>query len=118
MVEKADRIMVTYVDAAEEFARSAKEFLRQVDILRQAWSAYEQAMTASTELRVILDNGDAALRILRNQLEEALSAPLAKPGPGERRPQAVEAEGMRASAASAGAGSIGAGSTGVVKTLP
>jgi hypothetical protein len=112
MVEKADRIMVTYVDAAEEFARSAKEFLRQVDILRQAWKAYEQAMTASTELRAILDNGDAALRILRNQLEEALSAPLDKPGAGERKP-AVEFGGMKASAASAGVGTMG-----VVKTLP
>ncbi len=118
MVEKADRIMATYVDAAEEFTRSAKEFLQQINMLRQAWNAYEQAMTASAELRAVLDNGDESLRVLRNQLEQALSAPLGKPAVSERKPEVVKAEGMKASTASAGAGGVGPGSTGVVKTLP
>jgi hypothetical protein len=116
MVEKADRIMATYVDAAEEFTRSAKEFLQQVNVLRQAWNAYAQAMTSSAVLRAVLDDGDESLRVLRNQLEQALSAPLGKPALDERKPEV--AEGMKASTASAGAGGTGAGSTGVVKTLP
>jgi hypothetical protein len=118
MVEKADRIMATYVDAAEEFTRSAKEFLQHVNVLRQAWNAYAQAMTSSAVLRAVLDDGDESLRVLRNQLEQALSAPLGKPALDERKPEVVKAEGMKASTASAGAGGTGAGSTGVVKTLP
>ena len=113
MVEKADRVMATYVDAAEQFTRSAKEFLQQVSVLRQAWNAYEQAMTASAELRAVLDNGDESLRVLRNQLEQALSAPLGRSAPSDRKPEVVRAEGMKANTAS-----VGAGSTGVVQVLP
>lgn len=116
MVEKADRIMATYVNAAEDFTKSAKEFLQQVSVLRQAWNAYEQAMTASAELRAVLDNGDESLQVLRNQLEQALNAPLGKLS--DRKPEVVKADGMKASTASAGAGGKGAGSTGVVNTLP
>jgi hypothetical protein len=113
MFEKADHIMATYVDAAEEFGRSAKEFLLCVNVLSQAWNAYQQAMTASAELRTILDNGDETLRALMAQLEQAVDTPFGKPVPSEKKLEALKAEVMKASAASAGAGS-----TGVVKTLP
>jgi exonuclease VII small subunit len=113
MFEKADHIMATYVDAAEEFGRSAKEFQQHVKLLPQAWNAYQQAMTASAELRAVLDNADETLRVLMNQLEQALSAPFGKPGLAGREPETVKAEAMKASA-----GSLGGGGIGVVKTLP
>jgi hypothetical protein len=107
--------MATYVGAAEEFGRSAQELLQHLSLLPQVRNAYQQAMTASAELRTVLDNGDEKLRILMSQLEQALSAPLGKPALSEIIPEVVKvrAETMRASAASAGAGTIG-----VVKTLP
>src|SRR5713226_9633408 len=107
MLEEADHFMATYVRAAEEFGRSAQEFLQHLSLLPQVRNTYQQAMTASAELRTVLDSGDDKLRILMNQLEQALSAPFGKPALSEIRPEAVtvKAEAMRASAASAGAGS-------------
>jgi hypothetical protein len=113
MLEKADHIMATYVDAADEFGRSAKEFLQHVNLLPQAWNAYQQAMAASAELRTILDTGDESLRILMAHLEQVVSTPFGKPVPSEKKLEAPKAEVMKASAASAGAGS-----TSVVNTLP
>jgi hypothetical protein len=113
MLEKADHIMATYVDAADEFGRSAKEFLQHVHLLPQAWNAYQQAMAASAELRTVLDTGDETIRILMAQLEQAINTPFGKPVSGEEKLEALKAEVMMASAASAGAGS-----TNVVRTLP
>jgi hypothetical protein len=113
MLEKADHIMATYVDAADEFGRSAKEFLQHVKLLPQAWNAYQQAMAASAELRAVLDTGDETLRMLMAQLEQAVSNPFGEPVPGEKKLEALKAEVMKASAAS-----VGAGSTTVVRTLP
>lgn len=113
MVQKVDGIMATYIDAAEEFGQTARAFLQQADLLPQAWKAYQGAMTASAELRKVLDASDETLRTLMTQLERAVSSPFGNPALGEKRPEAMKAEVLRASAASAGAGSIG-----VVKTLP
>ena len=113
MLEKADHIMATYVGATEEFGRSAQELLQHLSLLPQARNAYQQAMTASAELRTVLNNGDEKMRVLMNQLEQALSVSLGKLAPNETRTEAVKAESVRFGAASAGAGSIG-----VVKTLP
>jgi hypothetical protein len=113
MLEKADHIMATYVDAADEFGRSATEFLQHVNLLPQAWNAYQQAMAASAELRTVLDSGDETMRILMARLEHAVSTPFGKPVLGEKKLDALKAEVMKASTASAGAGS-----TGGVKTLP
>jgi hypothetical protein len=106
MFEKADHLMATYVDATEEFGRSANEFLQHATLLPKAWNAYQQAMTASAELRRVLDNKDDTLRTLMTQLEQAVSAPFGKPALVEKKPEAT-----RASAASAG-------SMSAVKTLP
>jgi hypothetical protein len=113
MFEKSDHIMATYVDAADEFARSAKEFLQHVNLLARAWNAYQQAMAASAELRSVLDSGDETLRALMAQLDQAVGTPFGKPVPSEKKLEALKAEVMRTSAASAGAGS-----TSGVKTLP
>ncbi|HEV7513138.1 MAG TPA: hypothetical protein VGO27_15695 [Candidatus Acidoferrum sp.] len=113
MLENADHMMATYVDAADEFGRSAKEFLQHVNLLDQARNAYHQAMTASAELRAVLDTRDENLRILMGQLEQVVSSQFGKPVPSEKKPEVLKADVMRASAASAGAAS-----TSNVKMLP
>jgi septation ring formation regulator EzrA len=113
MLEKADHIMATYVEAADEFGRSAKEFLQHVNLLEQAWNAYHVAMAASAELRAVLDTRDETLGILMVQLEQAVSRPFGQPVLGEKKLEALKAEVMKASAAS-----VGAGSTSNVKMLP
>lgn len=105
--------MATYVVATDEFGRSVREFLQHVNLLPRAWTAYQQAMAASAELRTVLDNGDETLRTLMAQLRQAISVPFDQPISGEKKLEALKAEVMKAAAASAGAGS-----TGVVKTLP
>jgi hypothetical protein len=62
MLEKGDGIMATYVDAVEGFRESATAFIQQLSLLVQARDAYQQAMTASAELRSVLDAGDENLR--------------------------------------------------------
>jgi exonuclease VII small subunit len=113
MLEKTDHIMDTYVDAADEFGRSAKEFLQHVNLLDQAWNAYHQAMAASAELRAVLDTRDENLRILMRQLEQAVSSLLSKPVASERKLEVLKADVMKASAAS-----VSAASTTNVKMLP
>jgi hypothetical protein len=108
MFEKSDDIMAAYLEATEEFGRTANEFLRQVILLPQAWHAYQQATEASAKLREILDSRDEMLRKLMSQLEQAISGPFGKPILAEKKPEA-----LKASAAGAGGASMGA-----VKTLP
>ena len=79
MLEKGDGIMSTYVGAVEDFRKSATAFMQHVDLLSQARDAYQQAMTASAELRTVLDAGDENLRTLMAQLEQALGLHMAKP---------------------------------------
>lgn len=107
MPEKADHIMAIYVDAASEFARSAKEFLQHVHLLHQAWNAYQEAMAASAELRAVLNTGDENLRTLMAQLEQAISSPFGKAALGDKKLEALKAEVMKANAASPGAASSG-----------
>jgi exonuclease VII small subunit len=98
MFEKADELMATYAEASEEFAKSANEFLLHVNLLPQAWKAYQQAMAAGGELRKILDTREETLRALMAQLEQAVNAPFGKPLFGERK-----ADLGKSSAAGAGA---------------
>jgi exonuclease VII small subunit len=112
MLENADHMMATYVNAADEFGRSAKEFLQHVNLLDQARNAYHQAMAASAELRAVLDTRDENLRILMGQLEQAVSSQFGKPVPSEKKPEVVKADVMRASAAASAA------STSNVRMLP
>jgi exonuclease VII small subunit len=106
MFEKADRLMATYVEASDEFGKSANDFLQHIHLLPQALNAYQQAMTASAELRKVLDNRDEMLRTLMTQLEQAVSSPFSKAAFGEKKFEAT-----KASAATAGGISV-------VKTFP
>jgi len=92
MLEKGDGIMATYIDAVEDFRKSATAFMQHVDLLAQARDAYQQAMTASAELRTVLDAGDENLRTLMTQLEQALNLHMARPVLDRKKPETVKVE--------------------------
>jgi hypothetical protein len=107
MLEKGDGIMSTYVGAVENFRKSATTFMQHVDLLSQARDAYQQALTASAELRTVLDAGDENLRSLMAQMEQALNLHMAKPvidrsALDKKRPEAVKPEPTKANGESAG----------------
>lgn len=108
MLEKGDGIMSTYVGAVEDFRKSATAFMQHVDLLVQARDAYQQAMTASAELRTVLDAGDENLRVLMTQLEQALNLHMAKPVLDRKKPEPVKVE----------AGKVNGESTGGVRAFP
>jgi hypothetical protein len=91
-LEKGNGIMATYLDAVEVFRDSATEFMQHVNLLAQARDAYQQAMTASAELRTVLDAGDENLRTLMSQLEQALNLHLSKPVLDRKRPEPERSE--------------------------
>jgi len=97
MLEKGDGFMATYMDAVEEFRESATAFIQHLNLLAQAREAYQEAMTASAELRSVLDAGDENLRTLMTQLDQALDLHTGKPVPDKKKPEAVKVEAIRAS---------------------
>ena len=103
MLEKGDGIMATYIGAVEDFRKSATAFMQHVDLLAQARDAYQQAMTASAELRTVLDAGDENLRTLMTQLEQALNLHMARPVLDRKKPEPVKVEPIKASSESTGA---------------
>jgi hypothetical protein len=80
--------------------------------LSQARDAYQQAMTASAELRTVLDAGDENLRTLMAQLEQALNLHMAKPvidrsaldrsALDKKKPEPVKSEPNKANGESSG----------------
>jgi hypothetical protein len=95
MLENGDGIMATYIDAVEDFRKSATAFMQHVDLLAQARDAYQQAMTASAELRTVLDAGDENLRTLMSQLEQALNLHMAKPVLDRKKPEPVKVDSIK-----------------------
>jgi hypothetical protein len=102
MLEKGDGIMATYIGAVEGFRKSATAFMQHVDLLSQARDAYQQAMTASADLRAVLDTGDENLRTLMAQLEQALNLHMAKPVLDRKKPEPVKVDGNKVNGESAG----------------
>lgn len=92
MLEKGDGFMATYTDAVEEFRESATAFIQNLNLLAQAREAYQQAMTASAELRSVLDAGDQNLRTLMTQLEQALDLHTTRPALDKKKPEPVKVE--------------------------
>jgi hypothetical protein len=103
MLEKGDGSMATYVDAVEDFRESATAFIQHLNLLAQAREVYQQAMTASAELRSVLDAGDENLRTLMTQLEQAFDLHTDKPALDKKKPERMKVEAIRASSGSAGA---------------
>lgn len=61
-----------YTEAVSEFTTNASAFLEHLPLLNKARAAFEQAMTASAEMRKVLDTGEENLRALMSQLEQGL----------------------------------------------
>lgn len=108
MLEKGDNFMATYVGAVEEFRESATAFIQHLNLLAQARDAYQQAMTASAELRAVLDAGDENLRTLMTQLDQALDLHTGKPALDKKRPELVKVDALK----------TGTESSGGVRTFP
>ena len=103
MLEKGDGFMTTYMDAVEEFRESATAFIQNLNLLAQAREAYQQAMTASAELRSVLDAGDQNLRTLMTQLEQALDLHTTRPAlDGKKKPEPVKVDAPKPNGESAG----------------
>jgi hypothetical protein len=87
--------MATYAAAMNEFTRNATAFIGYLPLLSKARDAYEQGMRASGELRKVLDAGEESLRILMNQLEQAVSLQAAKPAPEKKKMEPTKVELIR-----------------------
>jgi hypothetical protein len=102
MLDKGDGFMAKYMDAVEDFRESATAFIQHLNLLAQAREAYQQAMTASAELRSVLDAGDENLRMLMTQLDQALDLHTGKPVLDKKKPEPVKVE-IKANGESVGA---------------
>ena len=71
-----DNALMAYTEAVEEFSSSTAEFLSHIPLLTNARDAYQRAMTVSTQLRRVLDTGDETLRIVMDQLKQAVNTQL------------------------------------------
>jgi exonuclease VII small subunit len=85
--------MATYNAAVDNFTKSATTFLEQLHHLNRAREAYQQAVTASAELRSILDLGDQTLRALMGELEQAIT--VHAPALDRKRPEAPKFEAIK-----------------------
>jgi hypothetical protein len=84
-----------YAEAVNKFTRSATAFLKQVQLLTEARTAYQEAMVVGTDLRNWLDAGDKNLRDLMTQLEQVVSAHLGEPPLDGKKPELVRGENAR-----------------------
>jgi hypothetical protein len=105
MFENADGVMKTYVEAAEEFTKSANDFLHYVDLIAQAQNAYQQAsnayqktIAASAELRKALEKDDEVLRMVVAKMEQAISLTFNKSALEGKKPEPLNGQAMKASA--------------------
>jgi hypothetical protein len=81
-----------YAEAANRFRSSAEAFMEHVYLLTEARNAYQQAMSASTELRNTLDAGDQALRSMMTLLEQVIGDHLSEPVLDRKKPELVRSE--------------------------
>jgi exonuclease VII small subunit len=71
-----DNTLTAYTEAVEEFSSSTAEFLSHIPLLTNARDAYQRAIAVSTQLRQVLDTGDETLRIVMDQLKQAVNTQL------------------------------------------
>ena len=86
-----------YAEAMNKFTRSATAFIKQVHLLTEARTAYQEAMVVGTDLRNRLEAGDKTLRDLMTQLEQVVSAHSGKPPLDGKKPELVKGENTRTS---------------------
>ena len=91
-----------YVEAMNQFKKSATVFMEHVRLLTEAKDAYQKAMTASTALRSSLDAGDQTLRSLMSQLAQVIDDHLGEPNFDRKKPELVRGEATRMSSQNTG----------------
>jgi hypothetical protein len=69
--------------------------MEHVHLLTEARTAYQEAMSASTELRNRLDAGDEALRSVMTQLEQVVTDHLSEHVLDRKKPELVKVEPTR-----------------------
>ena len=87
--------MQTYTEAVNEFTKNATAFIEHIPLLTKAWAAYEEASSASREMRKVLDAGDQKLRTLISQLEQAVDLQGMKPALDKKSPEPAKVERIR-----------------------
>ena len=105
---KGSATMATYNTAVEKFSKSSSSFMEMLQHLSQARDAYQEAITASAELRNVLDAGDEALRTIMSNLEQAIDVNLGRQPMDKKKPERAKVEPI---------GGNGEGA-GVMKTWP
>ena len=86
--------MAVYTEAVNEFTRSATAFIEHVPLLTRARDAYDRAMTASAEVRRVLDKSEEDLRALMNHLAQVLNTNVVRP-PDKKKPELAKVEAIR-----------------------
>ena len=89
--------MAAYSEAVDEFSKQATELLVHMPVLTKAREAYQRAMMVSTEVRSMLNDGDANLQRLTAQLEAAVAVHLGKPSSDKKHSESVTVEATQAS---------------------
>jgi hypothetical protein len=79
--------LALYSHAVDTFVQSATAFMEHVHLLNEAREAYEEAMSASAELRDQLDSGDQTLRTFRATLASLVSNHLEDPSLDSGKPE-------------------------------
>ena len=88
--------MKTYTAAVNEFTKNATAFIEQLPLLTKARDAYEEAMSASAEMRKVLDASDENLRSLMTQLEQRVNLHGVKSATDKKNPEPAKVERMKA----------------------
>jgi hypothetical protein len=68
--------------------------MQDAPLLTKARGAYQQAMTATAELRNILDASDGSLRTLMTQLQQAINVHVNQPAPDKKKPELVKVKAL------------------------
>jgi hypothetical protein len=81
-----------YTAAIDEFNKSATAFIEHLPLLVRVRNAYENALTASAELRTILDTDDKKVKTLMSQLEQGVNVHGVKPPPDKNNSKPAKVE--------------------------
>jgi hypothetical protein len=100
--------LATYTEAVNEFNKNATAFIEQIPLLTKARDAFQSAMTASADLRKVLDAGDEDLRTFMTALEQVVNVHVGQAAPDKKKPEPVKVGAIRGTDES----------TGGVKKLP
>jgi hypothetical protein len=94
--------MKTYTEAMDKFTQYATAFIEHLPLLTKARAAYEEATSASREMRKVLDNGDQKLRTLMTRLEREGVIQGVTPDPDKKQPEPEKPESIREADGSGG----------------